>query len=237
MTAKPMTRIFLKLGVALVTFTLGVSVTAIYCLYYLPDARLPDITKVDARYSCFPGLSLRVEKSESQTEYFHVADLAEDLWPGRYDLYSAHLKVMNELPLAALVDEDESYRFLWLRTFHRPVMVRVWRTGNRYFTVVKRLSGRGGYAPGTSDLYWARSLSESEWDAFMMHLEHSEYWLMPKEYPMAQDGAEWILEGYREGRYHVVDRQSPDDGAYRDACLFLLRQSGLLAEIPTDEVY
>ena len=233
-----MTRIFLKLAVALVTFTFGVSVTAIYWLYFSPDVTLPDVAKVDARYSCFPGLSLRVVKSTSQTEYFHVAESAAD--PGQlpHDWYSRQLKAMNELPLASLVDEDETYRFLWLRSFHRPVMIHVWRAGDRYFSVVKRLNGRGGYAPGTFDLYWARSLSVNDWDAFMLHLEHSQYWAMPtRNTLMAEDGAQWILEGYREGRYHVVDRQSPEEGAYRDACLFLLRQSGLLAEIPAHEIY
>jgi hypothetical protein len=223
-----MTRILLKLGVALITFTLGVSLTAIYWLYYAPDAVVPHVARVDAHYSCFPGLSLRVVKSKSQTEYFPL-----------YDLYSVYLKAMNEPPLPSLVDEDESYRFLWLRSFHRPVMVHVWRKGDRYFTVAKRLNGRGGYAPGTSDLYWARSLSVDGWDCFMMHLEHAQFWQMPTTDNglMAQDGAQWILEGYREGRYHVVDRQSPDAGAYRDACLYLLRQSGLLAETPTTEIY
>lgn len=223
-----MTRIFLKLGVALLTFTLGVSITAIYWLYYLPDAKLPHVAKVNARYSCFPGLSLRVAKSNSQTEYFPL-----------YDSYSVHLKAMHESPLPSLIDEDESYRFVWLRSFHRPVMVHVWRTGDRYLTVVKRLNGRGGYAPGTSDLYWARSLTVNDWDSFMMHLEHAQYWQMPTRdnRMMAQDGAQWILEGYREGRYHVVDRQSPDTDAYRDACMYLLRQSGLLAETPVNEVY
>ena len=104
--------------------------------------------------------------------------------------------------------------------------------------VVKRVNGRGGYKPGAFDLYWARSLSENDWNEFMLHLEHSQYWLMPREDSrMYEDGAQWIMEGYREGRYHVVDRQSPNSGAYRDACMFLLRQSGLLAEIPANEVY
>jgi len=138
-----MTRIFLKLGVAVITFTLGVSVTAIYWLDYSPDVSLPDIAKVDARYSCFPGLSLRVVKSQS-----------------RYDAFSDHLKAMNELPLAASVDEDESYRFLWVRSFHRPVMVHVSRSGERYFIVVKRLNGKGGYSPGTVDLRSEEHTSE-----------------------------------------------------------------------------
>lgn len=232
-----MTRQFLKLAVALATFTVAVSVTAIYRLSSLPDAILPEVVKFDHPFSCFPGLSVRVPKSNVQTEFFP----AQAMSGKRFFIngwYSRHLEAMNELPLSSLENEDESYRFLWLRTFHRPVAIHVWRAGDRHFLVLKRLNGRGGYAPGTSDLYWARSLSENDWDAFMLHLEHSAYWLMPTEDDrMFQDGAQWILEGYREGRYHVVDRQSPDSGAYRDACMYLLRQSGLLAEIPANEVY
>lgn len=234
-----MTRILLKFVVALVTFTIGVSVTAIYWLYRSPDPNLHEVAKVDPRYSCFPGLSVRVLKSTAQKEFFPVA-LSENARSERFvsDWYSRHLEAMNELPLAALENEDESYRFLWLRSFHRPVAVHVWRTGERHFMVVKRVNGQGGYDPGVFDLYWARPLSENDWNAFMLHLEHSQYWLMPtKEYSGMFDGAQWIMEGYREGRYHVVDRQSPDSGAYRDACMYLLRQSGLLAEIPADEVY
>ena len=215
--------------------------TAIYWLYTLPDVQVPEASRAYKRVSCFPGLSVRVVKSTAQTEYFSAVALSENAW-GRHFLngwYSRQLKAMSELPLAALANEDESYRFLWLRTFHHPIMVHVWRTDTRHFMVVKRLNGRGGYDPGTFDLYWSRSLSDDEWDAFMMHLEHSQYWLMPTEDdgPPANDGAQWIMEGYREGRYHVVDRQSPDTGAYADACLYLLRQSGLLAEIPAKEVY
>ena len=231
-------RIFLKLGVALITFTLGVSSTALYWLYRLPDASLPDVVELYTEPESFPGLSIPVKKSSVQTEYFYAAQLLGESSQLPTTWYTGELKAMNELPLPALESEDESYRFLWLRSFHRPVTIHVWRTGERYFMVVKRLNGRGGYDPGTFDLYWARSLSVNEWAGFMMQLEQSNYWLMPtKDDRMLDDGAQWILESYRERRYHVVDRQSPEDGAYRDACMYLLRQSGLLAEIPAKEIY
>jgi hypothetical protein len=235
---EPMTSIFRKLAVALVTFTMGVSVTVIYRLYSLPDVVLPEVAKVDQRSSCFPGLSVRVDRSSAQTEFF-PAELSGDVSSRRFiSWYSSQLEAMNELPLAALFNEDESYRFLWLRSFHQPVAIHVWRTGAQHFMVVKRLNGHGGYAPGTVDFYSVRSLSENDWDSFMLHLEHSQYWSMPTEDDrMWNDGAQWIMEGYREGRYHVVDRQSPDAGAYREACMYLLRRSGLLAEIPANEIY
>lgn len=229
-----------KLAVVLMTFTIGVSVAVLYRLYRAPDAVLPAVAKVDQRLSCFPGLSVSVGKSSAQREFFPAVALGENAWSRRFrsDWYSRYLEAMNELPLAALINEDESYRFLWLRTFHNPVAIHVWRAGERRFLVVKRMNGSGGYVPGTVDLYWARSLSEDDWDIFMMHLEHSLYWSMPtRDDRMLHDGAQWIMEGYREGRYHFVDRQSPETGAYRDACIYLLEQSGLLAEIPTDDVY
>lgn len=229
-----------KLAVVLVTFTIGVSVAMLYRLYEAPDAVLPEAAKVDQRLSCFPGLSVTVGKSSAQIEFFPAVALGENEWSRRFrsDWYSRHLEAMNELPLTALVNEDESYRFLWLRTFHNPVAIHVWRAGERHFLVAKRLNGSGGYVPGTVDLYRARSLSEDDWNSFMTHLEHSEYWAMPtQDEQTSPDGAQWIMEGYREGRYHLVDRQSPDNGTYRDACIYLLRQSGLLAEIPTNDVY
>jgi hypothetical protein len=122
-----MTRIFLKLGVAFVTFSIGVSVTVIYSLYRLPDVTLPEITNIVQRSSCFPGLSVRVVKSTAQTEYFPAVALSDSAWSAQFlnDWYSRQLKAMNELPLAALENEDESYRFLWLRSFHEPIAIHV----------------------------------------------------------------------------------------------------------------
>lgn len=235
-----MTRILLKLAITLVTFEIGVTVTTIYRYYGVTDLVVPDVVMVNQRTSCFPGLSVRVPKPTAQTEFFQPAALSESTRHERFlnGWYSGKLAAMNERPLAALENEDESYRFLWLRTFHKPVAIHVSRAGSRYFIVVKRLNGRSGYDWGRFDLYWSHSLSEDEWDGFMLHLEHTEYWLMPtEEKRILFDGAQWIMEGYREGRYHVVDRTSPDPGAYRDACMYLLRHSGLLAETPATEVY
>lgn len=236
-----MKRLLFNIAVSLVTFSIAVYLTGIFRLYFEPDVTLPEVVKIQREFSCFPGLSVRVVKSTAQTEYFPVAELSADgcVRPFRHGWYSRHLEAMNELPLAALAQDDESYRFLWLRTFHQTVMVHVWHTGSRHFIVVKRLNSRAGYNVGTVDLYWSRSLSEKDWDSFLMHLEQSTYWLMPTngDDVLSTDGAQWIMEGYRDGRYHIVDRHSPAPSAYADACLYLLRQSGLLAEIPADEVY
>ncbi len=232
-----MRRILLRLAVALVTFTLGLSVTTFYGLY-----RLPEVTKLEGPTpsSCFPGLSVRIVKPTSPSAYFPPVAISENalLNEFRIDWYSMHLLAMNEAALPSLVKEEESYRFLWLRSFHHPIAIHVWRSGSKQFIVAKRLSGAGGYKPRTLNINNTRQLSDDEWSELMMHLEDSRFWQMSTaDDRMSNDGAQWILEGYRQGRYHLVDRQCPDLGGYREACLYLLRISGLLYDIPWEEVY
>ena len=232
-----MKRVFFHITVSLVTFTVAVYVTGIFRLYFEPDVTLPEVVKIQREFSCFPGLSVRVVKSNDQTEFFPVLALWRN-YSARGFVYSSYLDAMHERPLSACEDEDETYRFLWLRSFHHPVSIHVSRTGDHYFMNVTQLSGLVGHEPGTLDVNWGRAISEDDWDRFLMYLERSTFWTMPtRDGVLANDGAQWIMEGYREGRYHVVDRQSPGPDAYADACLYLLRQSSLLAETPANEVY
>jgi len=50
-----------------------------------------------------------------------------------------------------------------------------------------------------------------------------------------RDGDEWVLEGVRDGRYHVVARVSPRNGTYREACLYLLSLSKI--EVDANRVH
>jgi hypothetical protein len=239
-----MKRILLRLGVAVLTFSLGVSLTAIYWLYRLPEVielerPKPQRPEGPTRSSSFPGLSVKIKKPNFSS-YFPGIALSENDWGNQFisDWYSGHLLAMGEWGLPSLVDEEESYRFLWLRSFHKSIAIRVCRTGSNQYIVVKRLNGRGGYKPRTLELTSVRRLSDDEWYEFMRYLEDSYYWKMPtQDDKILNDGARWILEAYREGRYHLVDRQCPEPGSYREACLYLLRTSGLLKDIPEHEIY
>src|SRR5260370_19702425 len=59
---------------------------------------------------------------------------------------------------------------------------------------------------------------------FLKHLNRAHFWEMPTESQHRDfDGAEWILEGVQDGKYHIAGRwcpnlseQSPDDGAFAD---------------------
>lgn len=147
------------------------------------------------------------------------ADKTFNLW------YGKHLRAMNERSLLDNWD-SEVYRFLWLRTFDHPVVVRVQRNGLNLVSV--ELNGAGGYEPGTR---WRKdnvAISQDDWRSFTALLEKASFWSMETNSPddIGRDGSQWVLEGLRGGRYHIVDRWTPVSGDYREACLFLLKLSG-----------
>ena len=110
----------------------------------------------------------------------------------------------------------EVYRFLWLRSFDNPIAVRLvvtngaTRDGGRLIS--KMTSGQGGFEPGHLVLDRESRLSKEATDWFLAEVKHARFWDVPaRDDSQAQpDGAEWIIEGVKQGRYHIVDRNSPD---------------------------
>lgn len=185
--------------------------------------------------TCFPGRSTEISRIPSKGKYF-----PQDVPPFFVEWFSKHLRAMNEPSLLSSTDSlDEVYRFLWLRSFHPPVAVRVWRTGEEYFLNAIELNGAGGYEPGKELARKARPLTSEEWVTFMRPLEESCFWNLPRRDPdnRGNDGAEWIVEGLRQGRYQVTDVWSPSSGAYRDACIYLLKISGLGIDEKSKDLY
>lgn len=236
-----MKKMTIKLSVALLTFCLGVVTTLFYFTRNNPNTDVPQAKQIEnpPRPSCFPGLSVERNAIDSKLSSYFVQGLFSEnqrLDQFRIDWYSKHLKAMDEPSLLSRV-EGESYRFLWLRSFHHPIVMRVRRSvGAAPSLFVKQLSGAGGYDPGKLVINQTRSLTEAEWNEFISLLEKSCYWRMPvTEERMLADGAQWILESVKDHRYYIIDRQSPESGNYREACLFLLKMSDL--KIPSEDVY
>jgi hypothetical protein len=137
---------------------------------------------------------------------------------------SKHLAVMEEPSLSCGTLEDtETYRFLWLRTFHNPVAVRVFRRGADYGLEAVILDGAGGYEPGNVSRRVTKELSRDQWQSLNAKLEDVQLWQKPtKSHDMAgMDGAQWIVEARRNARYHVVDRWIGADGLESVGRLFL----------------
>ena len=222
-----MKRFLFRLSIAIAAFVVGVTVASIFRRDNTRtiSPRAMPIAEVRFLDDCYPGKSTEnvTRPNRRMTEW-----------------YSKHLTAMDEAPLYSLDNaEQETYRFLWLRSFHHPVAVRIWKSGTDQFISVKELSGAGGYEPGNFILAEQRRLAPAEWDTFTRLLRHSCYWELPAEDTDAAgfDGAQWILEGIRGGRYHIVDRWSPTGGSFREACLYALKLSGLKIDTKSEPLY
>lgn len=153
--------------------------------------------------------------------------------------YSGSLRVMKEPSLSCgKIADSQVYRFLWLRTFHRPISIRITHSKNSTALVAVELTGVGGYEPGSIARRIEKTVTTAEWKRLETVLSRTTFWNMPPRPPELElgfDGAQWIIEGRRPGQYHVVDRWTPKKGSYRDAGLYFLRLSGL--SVPEQELY
>ncbi len=108
------------------------------------------------------------------------------------------------------------YRFLWLRTFDHPIAVRLDVHEDGTGTLVTKMaSGAGGYAPGKLTEDRTSVLTREQVSTFVGKTIAVHFWKLPS-YDLnrsGEDGSEWVIEGVKDGKYHIVDRWSPDKGA------------------------
>ena len=146
--------------------------------------------------------------------------------------YSSHLLAMGEPSLSCGPESRETYRFVWLRTFHRPISVRATKHHNVAKLTVVELDGAGGYAPGKVASTVEKELSRKDWAMLETTLAAIDFWKMPARSgvdDLGLDGAQWIVEGRRPDKYHIVDRWSPRTGPYREVGLWFLKAAGVKA--------
>ncbi|HEY0428131.1 MAG TPA: hypothetical protein VGC76_10150 [Pyrinomonadaceae bacterium] len=237
--------------VALVaTFFLGcLFVFALYYFVPIPYVPQPELLPATERFDCvdsksFPGISKQIsELKKGKSGYF-----PKDKFSGKWekadsfmnDWYGNHLKAMGEKSLLNVSDKNaEIYRFLWLRSFHHPIFVRIERNRTEIKLFTKELDGAGGYEPGKVFRSNEVKLKQEEFCDFLKLLEKADYWRLPTKNDdySGEDGAQWILEGVKENRYHVVDRWTPEKGDYRAACIYLLKLSGVDTDRLKDDLY
>jgi hypothetical protein len=104
---------------------------------------------------------------------------------------------------------------------------------------VKMTSGSGGSNAGHLIENRTRRLTREQVRAFVDRVSSSEFWRLPTlENPPigGPDGSQWIIEGVKNGKYHVVDRWTPKSGAIRTLGLALAIDLGQV-NIPSEEIY
>ena len=98
-------------------------------------------------------------------------------------------------------------------------------------------SGAGDYKPGKLIQNKTRTLTSEQTSWFLGKIEAHNFWKLPSiQEDRGVDGAQWIIEGVRNGTYHIVDRWSPADGEIRDLGLFMLNDLAKI-ELAAKEVY
>ncbi len=88
-------------------------------------------------------------------------------------------------------------------------------------------NGQGGYEPGRLTKNKSQKLPQQRVQWFLERIKELEFWTLPPTEKIDAeivrlDGAEWIIEGVRDGTYRIVDRWSPEKGPIRVLGLIML---------------
>ena len=154
-----------------------------------------------------------------------------------FALVAKQIKATDEPKLYASFEEpplyampacvDEAYGLTWIPSFHAPVMVRVWRSGDRFFMRAKQLDSRDWRNGCVKDTN-ARTLTVAEWRDLVALLNRNSFWNLPStiDEVLPNDGAAWLVDGVRGKEYHWVRRRVPDE-QFAEISKHFIRLSGL----------
>jgi hypothetical protein len=146
--------------------------------------------------------------------------------------YSSDMYELGEKPLwQPSAENQNTFRFTYLAAFTGPkaVTLDVLPDGSgkvELTTIANPTRQKTAHQPSV--------VPEALVSHFLQDLGRAQFWEMPAESPQRGfDGAEWILEAVRDGKYHVVVRWCPglyehsaEDAAFADAARFLFRLAG-----------
>jgi hypothetical protein len=112
---------------------------------------------------------------------------------------SVHLESMNEPSFIEKSKNEDfhAYRFLWLRSFHQPICIRLEiNTDGSAQLVIKMPWGYGIFYSGELATGKSYKISKNAAQTFLGYLKKADFWnLKTKEEAKGLDGANWIIEG------------------------------------------
>jgi hypothetical protein len=187
-----MKHLFIGLCLALTTFFIGISIVASFLINQpLPSVELPQ----------FPLECVSKSPEIIQSNWSH-------------NQRAKFLQRFKEVPLNKQpASIDESYRLIWIPSFHNPTVIHIWRSEDSYFITTKQLNRKHNLEVGDLMFQQTRSLTKEQWQSFVNLINQSCFWNAPSivEEATPEDGASWTLEGLRNGKYHFVDRVTPSE--------------------------
>jgi len=132
-------------------------------------------------------------------------------------------------------DNNEIYRFTWLRSFDPPISIRLHRNNNNITLYWKIGKGEGGYPPKGLLSSGQKKVSISEWNEFLKCYNAINFEKLPnKSYILITDGATWTLEKKTPTYFKAHDTNSPDK-SFIKCCMFMLSLTNL--KVPEKDIY
>jgi hypothetical protein len=203
----------------------------LYESYKIQSSYFPISAFLDLPSDWQTNYSVNVIDFVSDTE-FKVSGVESALF--HINWYASHLNALEE-PVLSDTLPAKVFRFTWLRTFHKPIVIGLENSNDSIILYWKVCDGAGGYEPGKIIENKSKVLTIKEWTDFVSSINSINFWNLPTTQSgiLGTDGAQWILEGKELGKYHVVDRWS--GGKIENVCLKLLELTDL--KIKQDDIY
>jgi hypothetical protein len=153
--------------------------------------------------------------------------------------YEGDLKALHEPSLweSSKMQKAQSFRFFGLRSFQHPIAIRIKvRSDGTSLLIRKMTSGVTGH-PGSLIQNRTLIVNREQTTRFLEQVERNNFWKLP---PVLEDrgvdGAQWIVEGVRDGGYHIVDRWSPKDDEIHALGLYMASDPAKI-NLASSEIY
>ena len=172
-------------------------------------------------YDIYDEIILRVFNGGYKSSYTmlcvdEIPPIIKDLNDFTNEWYSEELFALNEEALYH--SEDEIYRFSYFSAFSNPIVVRI-KINDDGIAEINYKVGNGNADAHSGGILKSETaeLNKNETQEFIDLLSTNAYWNLPKEIERSgPDGSEVVIEGIKDGEYHIVNRWVPekDDPAY-----------------------
>jgi hypothetical protein len=173
---------------------------------------------------------------DSKPQYFPVGlfskypELSE--WEARW--YASELRQLHEPSLLEGKNRRgySVYRFLLIPSFSPSWVIRLVVNPNGTGTLAVKLGTNIRGVDSNSPREQILAVSSEQVNEFFNLIHEADFWsLVTAKSGYGHDGEEWLLEGKRNGKCHVVDRWSGSmEASYSRACNYLEELSPLKVE-------
>jgi len=179
-------------------------------------------------------------KNDTSTYYWEFIDPKAGLMENRLDTFlnqwfSYFMTEFDVHNYSEKYGGYESYRILWLRTFHNPIVIEIQDKRESVVLNYKISDGAGGYEFGNLKQDTTFIIDRQDWNQLTQLIKESDFWNLTTDKDLIPgcDGSELILEAQHEKGYHMIHRWGGQE--IGECGRFMIELSKI--KIPEDEFY